>query len=300
MEKQFKPMLAPNEKIDLSTIQYPILASYKLDGIRCIFKDGEMLSRSLKPIRNKKLQERFQFLKDLSKTIGILDGEIYSSELTFQEIQHFVMKEDIGDEILPEHLMFYCFDWYDVKTQSKFSDRVLSYKLLLLNKEYVYPVKQTEVTCEGHVNMFFKEALKYDFEGLILKDPNGRYKFGRGTVREGLIYKVKPFKTYDLPIIEVYERVENTSESKINELGNKQKARCQADMIPTGIAGGFVVEYNGFKMKVTATGDEAFRRKIWENRESHVGDMIEFKAMEVGSKDVLRHPVFIRFREDKK
>ena len=40
--KTFKPQLCPNEQIDLGTIKYPLLASFKLDGIRCIVKDGEL------------------------------------------------------------------------------------------------------------------------------------------------------------------------------------------------------------------------------------------------------------------
>ena len=83
----FLPMLAPNQKVDLNKVKYPLLASYKVDGIRCLFIKGEMLSRSLKPIQNKQLREKFRELIDRSKDCGlILDGEIYSPELTFQEI----------------------------------------------------------------------------------------------------------------------------------------------------------------------------------------------------------------------
>jgi len=68
--KTFKPMLAPNEKIDISTLKYPLLASYKLDGIRCIFKDGQMYSRALKQFPNIKLRERFAELAKLAKIKG--------------------------------------------------------------------------------------------------------------------------------------------------------------------------------------------------------------------------------------
>ena len=53
---KFKPMLAPIESVNLDEVNYPIFASYKLDGIRCLFIKGEMLSRSLKQIQNKQLQ----------------------------------------------------------------------------------------------------------------------------------------------------------------------------------------------------------------------------------------------------
>ena len=52
----FKPMLLPRETPDLDKLQYPIIASAKLDGIRCLIKDGVALSRTLKPIPNKSIQ----------------------------------------------------------------------------------------------------------------------------------------------------------------------------------------------------------------------------------------------------
>lgn len=299
--KQFKPMLAPNEQPNLENIQYPMFASFKLDGIRCIFKDGEMLSRSLKPIRNKKLQEKFQFLKDMSKNIGIFDGELYAHDLTFQEITHFVMTEDIGEEQLPNDLKFYCFDYYGGEdcVNRLFKDRIDNYNRVLSKYDACVCVEQFKVNSKNDVDLLFEKALELGYEGLILKHPDSLYKFGRGTFKEGSIYKVKPFKTYDLPILDVYERMENVGESKINELGYKQKEKHNDDMKPTGIAAGFLTEFNDKPMKVTLTGTEEFRKEIWNNKESYIGKVMEIKGMEVGSKDVLRHPIFVRFRLDK-
>ena len=99
MSKKIKPMLAPNKQPNLDELSYPLLSSNKLDGIRCIFKNGEMLSRSLKQIQNKQLHQRFQVLKNYTKIHNvILDGEIYSHKLTFQEITSFVMTQDFTDK----------------------------------------------------------------------------------------------------------------------------------------------------------------------------------------------------------
>jgi len=38
---------------------------------------------------------------------------------------------------------------------------------------------------------------------------------------------------------------------------------------------------------------------MWEERDIMKGKWIEYKAMMVGAKDVPRHPVMLRFREDK-
>jgi len=41
------------------------------------------------------------------------------------------------------------------------------------------------------------------------------------------------------------------------------------------------------------------KEEVWKNRCQYIGVMIEYKGMLVGSKDLPRHPVFLRFRGDK-
>jgi len=94
--------------------------------------------------------------------------------------------------------------------------------------------------------------------------------------------------------------MENTSESYTNELGRSQRHSFKDEVKPTGIAACFTVDYNGIEQKVIITGDEAFRTEIWKNQKAYIGKMIEFKGMMVGAKDKIRHPTFIRFRNDKK
>ena len=59
----FKPMLAATVA-DRSKLRFPYLASPKLDGIRCLVLNGEVLSRSFKPIRNRFIQVQLKRLPD--------------------------------------------------------------------------------------------------------------------------------------------------------------------------------------------------------------------------------------------
>ena len=116
----FSCMLFPNEIVGYDFITKDYLCSVKLDGVRCIFKSGRMLSRSLKEIPNKQLQERFEHMKQLSKETGIIyDGEIYSKDMNFQEIMHFTMTDDLEDEALPESVVFNCFDICDMSRTNR-------------------------------------------------------------------------------------------------------------------------------------------------------------------------------------
>ena len=299
--KTFRPMLAPNTTIDIKTLKYPLLVSYKLDGIRCIFKDGEMTSRSLKQFPNVQLRKRFGHFTKLSKDKDIiLDGELLAKSITFNELSGLTRQLD---KELPEDLFFYCFDV--IKNENflqPFNERVspLTYDYIK-NIPYFKTVKQELILNPEEVNKYYEEALDWGCDGLILRDPNGKYKFGRGTVKEGLIYKMKPFMTFDAKIIDVIQATEvrEGAEKKINELGRSVTSKKLADRVLIEKASAFVVKYEGLDLKVTIAMSDEEKEEVWKNRCQYIGVMIEYKGMLVGSKDLPRHPVFLRFRDDK-
>ena len=294
----FKPLLGKEVNYDL--IKYPTRPSYKLDGIRVVFyKTGQMFSRSLKPIRNIQLHKRFAHLKELAKrTNTTFDGEFYSHKLTFQEITSQVMSMD---KPLDDSLEFHCFDCIvNDEPNMSFESRYQYYCRELQNIPFINIVNHYYAISKDQIDAMFEIALKKGYEGLILRNIQGRYKFGRSTEREGFLLKIKPFKTFDAEIIGVEERMENLNESKTNELGESFKRNTVDAKKGTGIASTFVVKYKGKEMKVTLTGDVQYRRMIWKTRNtSCIGRMIEYKAMLIGAKDVPRHPVFLRFRKDR-
>ena len=293
MVKEFCPMLG--KEVDLNILKYPCYVSTKLDGIRAIFKDGELLSRSLKPIGNDNLRKKYQHVLDWSKETGIiLDGEFYSPELPFTEISSVVRK---SDKEVPEHLEFYVFDMYDKDMPSMpFKIRQATYKHQALSLGLKY-IEQTKVQEQAEIEAIFDSEISKGGEGVIIRNPDMPYKFGRSTAKEQSLLKMKPFVTFDSKVISIQERMENTIESETNELGHSFKRRFQENMVPTGIASTATVTYEDTTVDVVFTGDEDFRREIWTNRDKYIGKYLEYKCMLVGSKDRPRHPVFLRFRE---
>ena len=55
-------------------------------------------------------------------------------------------------------------------------------------------------------------------EGLILRNPDGVYKFGRSTPKQQLSIKVKFFEQDEFEVIGFTERMHNANQAKINEL----------------------------------------------------------------------------------
>lgn len=306
----FKPMLAPNQEVDLDNIQYPILASYKLDGIRCIFLKGEIVSRSLKPIQNKQLKEKLEPIRRYSEENNlILDGEIYGLDLTFQAITKFVMTQDFEDpksikkhgEVLtiPEELKFYCFDCItNDNLDEPYIDRIKQVEKAEKEFKDIFVTVQNywlDLPCQ--VDKIFNNALGNGYEGLILREIMGRYKCGRGTIKEGIIYKVKPFRTFDAVVKEITQGtvVDPKAEKKVNELGRSVTSNKKDDRLLVDKIRDFVVDYNGHELKVASSSlTHKEREEYWEKREELIGKTIEYKGMLVGAKDVPRHPVFLR------
>ena len=314
MKPKFTPLLAPNQQPNLDEINYPLLISNKIDGIRCILYKGEILSRSLKQIQNKQLRKKLQPLADYTKEYNlILDGEIYSPDLTFQEIVSFVMTMDFSDpksikkygEIkkTPEHLKFHCFDAIkDDNLDTPFIDRVqLVETIAMLFPEIMYSVQEYLLHSKEEIEKHFDIALDNGEEGLILRNPQGKYKCGRCTLKEQNVFKLKPYRTFDAKIINVIQatKVDPNAEKKTNELGRSVTSKKKDDRILIEKASAFLVKYEGKDLKVVIAMTDIEKEKIWKNRETYIGRWIEYKGMLIGAKDLPRHPVMERWRKDK-
>jgi ATP-dependent DNA ligase len=110
-------MLAPNDCPDLGKIRYPVFASLKLDGVRFLIFDGKMLSRRMEPLHPATV-ERFRSVIDWAAESDVcLDGEIWSPNLKFNQIQTAVARPVSSDG-----LKLYVFDilkvpeWYSTKS----------------------------------------------------------------------------------------------------------------------------------------------------------------------------------------
>ena len=304
--KTFKPMLAPNKEIDLDTVNYPVLASNKLDGIRCIFHpELGMVSRSLKKIQNPNLQKKFSPLVKYSEDTGcVLDGELYCHRMTFQEITSIVMTKN-NPPVVPSDFKFHCFDVLDASAigrDMQFNVRNLNVERLENKFErLVKSVGQSTVYSTEDVKERFNKALDAGYEGLILKKHESLYKFGRATPKEDTMYKVKPYRTFDATVIDVIQatRVDPNAEKTINELGRSVTSKKKDDRIPIESASAFLCKYEGHDVKVVIAMTDNEKAEIWNNRQNYIGKVLEYKGMILGAKDVPRHPVMTRWRTDK-
>jgi DNA ligase-1 len=302
--KPFAPILAPNQQPVLDELVYPLIASNKIDGLRMIVKDGKLLTRSLKPIMNVNLQNRFKFLAEWSqKNNTILDGELFSPAISFPELSGMCRG---FENVLIDDLKFYCFDRiisenFDEPYQRR--EKGIQPILDLFNPEFVTKVKSYIVINAQEVKDLFEKVIADNFEGLILRSLDGRYKFGRASLKENLMYKCKPFETFDRQITGVVQstEVDEDAEKKINELGRSVTSKKLSERHTIEKASAFWVDYEGKPLKVVLAMTDPEKVAVWANRASLIGKWIEFKGMKIGMKKggLPRHPVMIRYREDK-
>lgn len=295
----FKPMLLPNEEVNLKEVHYPMLCSFKYDGIRAVIVDGEIYSRSLKILPNINLHKKFANLKEYSlRNNVLLDGEFYCTSVNFNTLSGIIRSDE---HELPYDLEFHCFDLL-TEQNKPFQDRVKDYSYI--REEGFVPVMQKEVNSADEVTALFAGALELGYEGLVLKDPSGYYKFGRATFKSNLGAKVKPFVSIDARIIGITQATEarEGSEKKINELGRSVTSKKKDDRVLINRAAGFVVLYNGKELEVgLAKHTQEMREHIWNNPSQYIGRMMEYKCMTVGMNEdgLPRHANFKRWRDDK-
>lgn len=283
----FKPMLATDA--DLSILRFPKLASAKLDGIRAIVIDKTVMSRNLKPIPNKFVQERF----GKSEYEG-LDGELIFGEPTAKDVYRrttkAVMSQSSTDGV---DVVFYAFDTIRSPTSP-------------------YGVRQPQAVRNGVVNLtqhpvynmnellhLEETLLDLGYEGLILRDPEGKYKYGRSTAIEQTLLKLKRFVDDEYEVIGVEERMHNGNEATKDELGRTKRSSAKAGKTGRGDLGALILRTSGGIVFNCGTGfSDDERASLWRNRQSLIGRMAKVKSFAIGVKDAPRFPVFLGWRHE--
>jgi len=287
----FKPMLAGKAPADLSKLRYPLLASPKLDGIRCITRGGVALSRKLLAIPNKYVQAQLAALPD-----G-LDGELMLAlPGNFNEVQSAVMSVE-GEPAFT----FCVFDWHGTEAFEMRLARATN-KLIELQHPQLDIVPHRTIKSPEELLALEVEWLGLGFEGVMLRCPNGPYKSGRSTEREGYLLKLKRFEDEEATVVGVVERMHNENEATTNELGLTKRSSAKAGKRPAGDLGALAcVTDDGAEFELGSGFTEQQRKELWAHGNLE-GSRVKFKHQpDPGGRQpgqAPRFPVFLGFRSD--
>ena len=291
-----KPMLAYTIE-DTSKESYPALLSIKLDGIRAIVVDGVVMSRSMKPIRSKVVQELFG-----KPEYNGLDGELLYGEWNAPNVFNVTTSVVMATELKPEYdaskISFVVFDHY--LTDGDYSLRALCTKTITIrdNNEQLHYLEDHLVFNEEGLLEFERDALEVGYEGIMKRNPYTPYKQGRSTFKEQGIGKLKRFSDDEGVVIGFEEKMHNTNEAKTNELGRTQRSQDQAGMVGANTLGALICTCKGIQFTMGSGFDDAGRAEVWANKDKFLGKLAKFKHFEIGAKDSFRFPIFQGWRDE--
>ena len=286
-----RPLLA--SAFDPDKAIFPYLATPKIDGIRFLMVNGQAVSRSFKPIRNEFIQDAVADLPD-----GI-DGEL-TCGTNFQDSTSGIMR--IKGE--PDFHVW-IFDYVEAGPEEilNYEQRMRQLKVLEALDEFtflegkytiLYPQEANDL---ADVQRLEDEFISQGHEGVMLRDPEGTYKFGRSSVKENIILKVKKFLDDEATVVGFVEKNHNQNEPVRNQWGYIERKGGQGGLVPAGVLGSFILEKNCQTFKCGSGLNDELRKEIWENQDEYLGKTVKYKFMSHGVKDLPRHPIFLGFRD---
>jgi DNA ligase-1 len=288
-----KPMLAATVE-SVTQLKFPLLATPKLDGIRCLrLHDGRVVTRSLKPIPNPLVRA---FLEE-ALPLGS-DGELYVPGVDFSDVQSAVMNS--GSVVDVHYAMFdYIPDKLDIP-----------YELRMLH------LMQIEHALDKHVHAILPQMVNSDselleletlwlgdgHEGVMLRHPLSPYKCGRSTMKEQYLMKFKRMADSEAEVIGFEEKEFNDNEATIDALGHTKRSSHKANKRLAGTLGALIVRdvYTGVEFNIGTGFTDAQRQQFWNDRELILRDakqwLVSYKYQVVGTKVKPRFPSYKGWR----
>lgn len=296
-----EPLLAYRESVDPETLRYPILASPKIDGVRCwTHPISHMmgvascpLTRTRKPLGNRYIAI------ELSSLPPYLDGELWiPGKSNFGEVNSVISSGEHEEQGTFE---YHVFDYWKNPELSFVERRKQLMELVWEWPAWLRMVDQVEVKGAKELERFEATCLDLGFEGVMIRDPQGPYKFGRSGKKEGILLKLKRFEDAEAEIVGFEEEMANENEAKKGLTGRTERSSHQENLRPKGTLGALVcLTPEGTEFRIGTGFTAAQRAQLWRERTTLIGQLVKYKHQPFGAKDKPRVPVFLglRSRED--
>lgn len=311
-----RPMLAATVTYEeLSEIEWPVLCSPKVDGIRCMIHPSlGPVTRSFKSLPNAYTRERLEW------EIGhsYLDGELIAvgkdgNALPFNATQSAMMSHSGRPAF--KFMVFDSFerpDW-DFATRhqhARYMVKRWGYKHVKILKHEM--VHNLEGFCK-----FTDRCIAAGFEGSIIRAPAGIYKNGRSTRKQGWLLKYKEWADAEGTIIGFVELMHNSNPDVRDKFDLAKRSSAKDGMVPMNTLGALIIDTEWGQLSIGSGFDQATRQAIWNRNQPldqhgnviedytacditlpDIGRTITFKYQPHGMQDLPRFPIFMHFRKD--
>ncbi len=301
-------------------VQFPVIGSPKLDGLRCLIIDEQPWLRSLKD------QVPNDHIRAAMTGIPAFDGEVIIGDPVGEQ-SCALSSSAINSKSKPEledKWKYYIFDYIDPFAL----DIPYASRLIMATQAAQQWVKEHPeyagrfVIVEGSTLHNAEELWDYEtkcvemgYEGIMIRDPNAPYKEGRSTAKQGILVKIKRWEDGEGIIKEVHEEMENLNEKKTNALGKAERSSHKENKIGKSKVGSYTIEtkrdadcYFGldkegetveFNLAATANMKEEELYALWAIRNSLPGRKVTFKYQYTTGQEKPRFPSFKLFPVDR-
>jgi len=264
------PMLAHDYNKRGKSIKFPCFVQRKFDGTRCVGMPGKgLFSRNRKAYPH--LEHIVAEINKLPPSI-VLDGELYSDTLTFQEIVGLVKQDTLKKGAEEKHLKIQ-FHIYDIINDMPYEQRYANLQMLFNKYKFKHLVFVKTDMCESEERMKELHAayVAEGYEGIMLRNKTGLYKNSRSAD----LQKYKCFESEEFEIINYKQ-------------GEGQEEGCVIWVCKTS-------EGKLFSCRPRGTRED--RVELFKNGDKYVGKMLTVKFQELTNDKVPRFPVGITFRD---
>lgn len=271
-----KPMLAyPYEEKDFPDDEALFHVQPKLDGIRCIAdRSGNLWSRQGKKIEGvphieKSVLELFAN-QDVPSNILYFDGELYSHQLSFQEITSLVRKEVNVKFKEAEAINFHIYDAVPSNSDG-FSDRFTVWVQPIENIPSHIEIVFDNCIKKKNFDKAHDEYVSLGYEGMMIRKDGIPYEYKR-------THQLTKYKKFHQ---EEYEIVDVEKEEHKDALGSFLLLLSLKDQ-------------TFFNARPSFSEEE--KQKVWDSKDSYIGKIATVKFQELSNDGVPRFPVVLGIR----
>ena len=273
------PMLAHSFTKRKHNINYPAIVQRKFDGVRCLARLNSDGTVTLMSRKGKEFPHLNHIKTDVAANNSdqalVLDGELYSDTLTFQElvglVKRVTLKPGNDEQMLEVSLRVYdCV--HMMNGSADFTERYQIITNLTDGAEYLSLVENVRVSTESEIHAAQARFVEEGYEGAMVRNLTGAYAIGK---RSANLQKVKTFLDGEYLIVGFTEGTGNETGCVIWE--------CHT---PAGQPFG-----------VRPRGTQEDRKVLFQNGSDYIGQRLTVRYQELTDYGVPRFPVGIAIRD---
>lgn len=262
------PMLAYDFNKKSDKVIYPCFVQPKLDGVRALFYNGKFYSRN-----GNQFYDLEHIKEELSECNLILDGELYTGEIKFEELVGLVKKQSKSEEDKKksEKIKFVV---YDIISDDTFSSRNYNLNNFFDQKFLLHtqPLITEECKQQQDIKTFHDKYVKLGYEGLIIRNKKGKYQEKN---RSNDLLKYKEFKEDEFEIVDY-------------KCGTGQDANAVIWICKTK---------HGKIFNARPEGTLEERRKLYRQGNSNIGKLLTVRYQNLSKDDIPRFPIGVTIRD---